>query len=426
MFENASKNYKAKKSLLADNNLTENDYVLPDFSTASVSKIKVETADIPLNLNYWEDIARKVSKEFEDYPKITGSGVSASIIKTTSYYLNSEGTEYDYPMNIVNLEIFATANDSNNIGREKSLNYTGRFIEDIPTLDSLKKACHLLVDLLTKEVANKSLNESYSGPIMFEKRAASNVLLSSLFSNNGLIAQRKPLNMQGYNFHIPTQPESNSIESKIGQQVVSKQLTVKSLSKLKNYKGIELWGHFNVDAEGVVPPDELTLIENGTLKTLLNDRVPTFAVKKSNGHSRINGIWGNSLSPGVLQVTANNNMPVKNMKQKLIQLAKENGNDFCFIVREHPLSSEKQTYKVNLENGNETLVNTGRIKSVKMKDLKNKVIFSDNEQVVNLVNRGIFTSVISPDALIVKNLEVYPIRNSFKNKPSVVKNPLAN
>ena len=425
MIKNATKSYKAKKTFLEHNNIGREDYLIPDYSQAPVEKLKAEDVNIEFDVAYWENIARSVSKVFAGYPEVTGSGVSASIMKTTSYFSNSEGTEYTSPNSLVNFEIYAVVNDSNNNACDKTISFTGRLVKDLPSTDSLKRTCHHLVSLLKKEIKTERLEESYSGPVLFENEAASRLLLNTFFSHNGLIAKREPLNARGYDFQMPTEPESNSTEAKMGKKIVAEHITVKSLPKLKKYQGIELWGSFDFDGEGVVPADELTLIENGTLKMLLNDRVPTFASKKSTGHNRSKGLWGNSIDPGVLQVIAKNNISSKAMKQELIKLAKENGNDYCFIVRKQPNGTQRMVYKVNLENGKETLMNTGRIGSIKLKDLKNKVLFSDKEQVKNIARGGIFTSVISSDALIVKDFDIHSLRKSKPSKPSAVENPVA-
>ncbi|WP_075590270.1 metallopeptidase TldD-related protein [Labilibacter marinus] len=424
MYENASKSYKAKKAFLEDNNLTKEDYVLPDYSAAPVVNMELPQKQLEVDLPYWEDAARRISAVFVDYPEITTSNTEFSFMQSTSYFINSEGTSYTYPNTLVNIDIQAALNDTINNTVQKSISYTGLSIDDIPSVDSLMQASHQLVQLLKDEKEREALKEAYNGPILFEGLAASELLLNTFFSYNGLIAQREALNYQGYDFRLPTEPESNSMEAKIGKKVVAESITVKSLSNLKNYNNKKLWGAFEIDGEGVVPPEELTLIEDGILKTLLNDRVPSFGVKESNGHNRINSLWGNQVFPGVLKIESNEAIAKNKMKDELIALAKENENDYCFIVRESEELNDQFVYQVNVNTGEEKLISTGRVSNVKMKDLKKKVIFSDNEEAYNITRGTMLSSVISPDAIIVKDMDISAIRPGRKNKAAVVASPL--
>src|SRR6185436_20550345 len=107
----------------------------------------------------------------------------------------------------------------------------------------------------------------YSGPVLFIGQAVGEVMASLLFGRESLMANNNLDVEKGARFE-----NTSSLENRIGKVIVSESMNVKAKPKLKTFDGVELMGSFEIDDEGVTPPNELTLIEKGVLKTLLNDR----------------------------------------------------------------------------------------------------------------------------------------------------------
>lgn len=223
---------------------------------------------------------------------------------------------------------------------------------------------------------------------------------------------------------MPTEPENNSLESKLNKKVISENISIESLSHLKVFNGQKLLGSFEIDAEGVVPPSELVLVKDGILKTLLNSRTPSFGVENSNGHNRMSSFGGSSVGPGVVKVSVKESMAKDKMKQKLIHMAKENGNEYCFIIRALPHVNDNRVYRVDVNTGKETLVNTGRVGGLDMNDLKEDMYFSEVLAAYNVLQGEGFVSVICPDAMIVKEIDIVSDQPSQKKKETIAKSPL--
>ena len=103
---------------------------------------------------------------------------------------------------------------------------------------------------------------------------------------------------------------------------------------MKAYQGTELTGNFEVDAEGIVPPAELLLVKNGILVNQLNGRTPTKDVPNSNGHMRGSLYGGKMIAPGILDMEVTEGaLTNAELKQKLIQLAKEDNLEYAYILR---------------------------------------------------------------------------------------------
>jgi hypothetical protein len=78
-----------------------------------------------------------------------------------------------------------------------------------------------------------------------------------------------------------------------------------------------------------MPARDVTLIENGILKNLLTSRTPVKGVEpQSNGHGR-----GGAAVPSVVKVISTNKKTHEQLKQQLIDAAKEEGLEFGYIVK---------------------------------------------------------------------------------------------
>lgn len=84
-------------------------------------------------------------------------------------------------------------------------------------------------------------------------------------NQGGLFAYRKAIG----------QPAGRTLEGRIGRKIVDNRLTVKNYTTLDKYNGIPLLGAYEIDAEGVVPEKEMTLVDKGILRQMLNGRVPS-------------------------------------------------------------------------------------------------------------------------------------------------------
>jgi hypothetical protein len=182
-----------------------------------------------------------------------------------------------------------------------------------------------------------------------------------------------------------------------------------------------LIGDFAVDAEGVVPDDSLILVEDGFLKSLLNNRTPSHTITKSNGYNRFAvgaGSFSRGLAPGIVTITSPNTQPADSLKATLLSLAKEEGMKYAILAK--PAKGIKATikpvnfYKVDLASGEETLIRSVMNVEFPENPLR-KMIGIGNEQVVqNMMdggsygqgNTGFPVSIIAPDAVLIEEFKM--------------------
>ena len=132
----------------------------------------------------------------------------------------------------------------------------------------MKQHAQLLADYLVKLKDAKVETEAYSGPVMLYQQVVASAFGATLFGGStALVANREPL-VNGFSKKLTVQ-SSGSIELKLGKRIVSKDISVVLKPHIRYFQKVGLLGSYDVDGEGVVPPDELVLVNNGVLKNLM-------------------------------------------------------------------------------------------------------------------------------------------------------------
>ena len=86
-------------------------------------------------------------------------------------------------------------------------------------------------------------------------------------------------------------------------------------------------GAYTVDDEGIAAQDVI-LVENGKLATLLTSRTPQKNLLQSNGHGR-----GGTVQAGVFQLRSAQPVGASELKKKYLELLKTQDKTFGYIVR---------------------------------------------------------------------------------------------
>jgi len=440
VFQSAARTYNNKMGLIGHKQLDESLLEIPDFSPAPAVKLAIidSSAEI-IDFKVIEGKARELSLLFNDFPEIYNSGVTFSFFESTVYFLNSEGTQIQFPWNIVSLTIQAgtMANDSERLNR--TLSYIAKSVKELPDEKELEKDIRKLIDnLLTLKDANR-FEDEYTGPVLMIGETAAESLEKFLFSgSDALIAYRETLESSNQ-MNMYYEYNDNSLQSKINKLVVSKDLTVTAMPFMSEYNNIPLLGHYKVDAEGVVPPEKLVLVENGIIKTLLNGRTPSRHVPESNGHMRFDynfrGLT-NQVGPGVIMITSNTTHPIDALKKELIGKAAEMGLDYAIIIRSLDVGGSDKPYnyfKVNVADGTEEMIRAARLKSMTLQALRRNPQFSDQMMVHNTLLStgnngkglsGIPSSFILPDAMLLEELELESFRKPLTSMLPIIENPV--
>jgi predicted Zn-dependent protease len=466
VYKDAAEQFARKLATIKQQVLSQQESECADFTRAEVVRSIEPPREFNIKIADWENIARELSATFSEYPDIFASKVRIYFYRGDEYFINSEGSETIKPLTLAAIQITALtqALDGKNLGDH--LLYYQNIPDELPTrkkiVEEIKKMAENLIDLRSAPV----FDDYYTGPVLFEGQAVAELFIQRFFSQvNGLLAFRKPLASDKHTQFFLNRNIGETLDKRTGKRIIGKELTIKALPGLKEFAAKDLIGHYRIDAEGVQPSGEVILVENGILKTFLNNRVPTMTVKSSNGHQRsiIGRVSVNQIStgPSVIMVHSSHPVSEKKLKQELLQLAKEEGLEYALIIKkikspvdcsdlsldlsrqsfgrspsnEQPVAQPIYLAKININSGKEELVRCADFSGISIAALRQMGGIAKSQVVYNTlapVNQygridnwsGIPASFIVPGMLLLKELEVKTEEREYTSKLPVVSNPL--
>lgn len=444
-YKRAAEVYSKKESALK--NKMRKDSIEDYLQIAPETFIQAKEIPIP-SLSEIENICKQTSALFRDYPDIFNSSASYQFLPQTIYYLNSEGRKYVKNEMFAGLEICAISQAKDGMPISNFYSVYGKTPSDLPALDSLLKATRILAKTTSDMLEADILEDSYSGPIIFEGQAAAEVFAQAFAPH--LVAQRSPLTAQG----VQTSELYGAFQSKIGGRVLPEFLSIDASPLKEKFGKTTLIGSFNLDDEGVLSQN-VNLVKEGYLKSLVSSRTPIKRIRQSNGHFRMGAPMFAVLE---LNSDKSHSFTPKELKEKMLKLCKDRELPFGIIVRkamntnilytgiyrlsqgDFPISRQQNTiplvevYKV-FPDGTEKLLRGTELKQITQQSFKEIINASNNYYALNFLAPAVVSTFISggrsylPASIITGDLlfedgEIKAINDDF-NKPPFLKNPIS-
>lgn len=440
-----------KRSSLKNINVTDQ---LPDFSKAAPATDVLPIHRNPVNEALWKDRVVKLSAIFAGYPLVIGSGVEMQESQSTDYLVNSEGTVLRTPENLAYVRVRAYALTSDGAQVQDAEVFQAFEANALPSESDLRRGVAELANNVTA-LARAPLGEGYSGPVLFEARAAAQ-LFGQLLGDN-LKITRKPIVDPGRT--APYRP--SELENRLGSRILPEWMDVVDDPTQTEWRGHTLLGHYLFDMEGVAPKP-LPIVDKGVFKSFFLTRTPMLkGVVGSNGHARMPGAFGaRETGMGNLFVRATQTIAAPDLKKKLIELCKQRNKPYGMLVRklDYPSSASVEEFRrmaaamaqssgntrpVSLPllvyrvypDGREELVRNLRFRGLSTRSFKDILAASDENYVFNfidsnapfaLMGAGTFvttSSVIAP-AILFDEVEFEPVQEDVPKPPIVPPPPL--
>jgi len=311
----------AKKKAAAQNRAADTDPI-PDFSRETPAQTYRPAVPAVPKLRAWLEDVKTISGVFLKYPDIDSSSVSISESQGMRYFLNSEGFKVIEPIRAVSISVGASAQATDGAALRDSFDRTGRTVDDLPTAADLVAQTEKLASSLTAQRLAK-IGEEYTGPVLVEGQASPALMSTTLVPL--FLSQRAPEmeSMGGAQPRFPSPPFLN----RIGARVLPDSFSVNDTPSVEKFGGSVVMGAYAVDDEGI-PAQDVALVKDGRLLTLLTGRTPQKNLLKSNGHGRT----GNAQA-GVFQMESSKAVPASELKPKYLELLKQQSRPFGYIIR---------------------------------------------------------------------------------------------
>lgn len=409
----------AKEAFLKANPLTPEEEKLADLEKVP-SIHKIIDAKAPYNINQaaLESMVREVSSVFKNYKNIYNSMVVVTGLGMDIYKQTTDDVTLKQPLSYVNFFARAYVLTQEGVKIEDSFSLLAERPDELPSVEELKKKVTAFADNLMQLKEAAAVDEFYSGPVLFEDAACSAIFTNNLLNNSGLFAFRKPANNQNQSH--------KTLDDRIGRKIIDNRISIKNYTTLDKYNGTPLLGAYSIDAEGIIPAKEMTLVDQGILKGMLNGSIPSLKTPHSTGSSRYMLTNNNivyTTAPGTIHIQVEKGLKQDKMKKALLKAAKEEGLDYAYIVRKIG-GNASQFYRVNVKDGSEKLVRFGDISPIGLSKIKRVLEISSEEKVANYVLNGqVLSSLIYPSSILLEDIEISK-RPVKAEKEPVLKFPL--
>ncbi len=425
-------------------NLTQSEQ-LSDFAHAEPVQAVHDFKPLTIDENAWSDKVRSLSDIFSQFPDVRDSRVDLEATEGGYYLENSEGTQVKEPESVTVLRVRATAQAPDGMTVRDAVTFHSLDAAHMPGDAELRRGITAVAQNVTA-LAHAPRGEDYSGPVLFEGAAGAQIFAEVLGKN--LTLSRRPV-MDGGRGGGGVAGE---FEGRMGSRILPDSFTVVDDPVQSEWRGRALFGHYEVDREGVTAKP-IRLVEKGVLKNFLLTRQPVRGFEGSNGRARLPGGYGaNYATFSNLFVSSTETMPAGDMKKKLIELIQSRSKPYGILVRRmdfpstgsvdeirrllassqgsgRPVSAPILVYKV-FPDGREEMVRGLHFRGFNAKSLKDILAtgddnvtfeFMDNAAPFALVGAASFTTevcVVAP-SILIDDLELHPVEDELPKLPVV-------
>lgn len=286
----------------------------PDFSQEKPSTDVEEAHPLPFpEPRAWEDLARRYSASFRQYPQVEQSGVLLLADRTKTYLVSTEGTKVVTADAIfrVMIEAEARADDGMQLMRVETFQFSdpAKMPSEAQIAASARKMASDL-DMLRKA----PLAEPYMGPALLSGRAA------AVFFHEVLGHRVEGQRQRG-------REEGQTFTKKINEKIMPEFLSVTDDPTLRTLAGTELSGWYRYDDEGI-PAARVEVVKDGVLKNFLMGRLPVKNFSNSNGHGRAQAGQMPVGRQGNLIVTSSRTTPDAQLRARFLEEIKMQGKAY--------------------------------------------------------------------------------------------------
>jgi predicted Zn-dependent protease len=286
----------------------------PDFSEERPSTY-IETTPSPAfpEQKAWQELARRYSAYFRQYPQVEESVVFLTAVKSHSYLVSTEGTKIvtaDATFRIM-IQAETRADDGMQLMRVETFQFSdpSKVPSDAEVAASVKKMAGDLSALRAAPLA-----EPYSGPALLSGRAA------AVFFHEVLGHRVEGQRQRG-------REEGQTFTKKVNERILPEFLSVTDDPTLHTVAGTELSGSYRYDDEGI-PAARVEVVKDGILKNFLMGRLPVKDFSTSNGHGRAQAGLMPVGRQGNLIVTSSKTIPDAQLRARFIDEIKKQGKPY--------------------------------------------------------------------------------------------------
>lgn len=403
-YKNALTGYTEKQAALK-NVETEND--LADFSQEKASQSLRDLTRPELDANKWKQMLRSTSDLFRSDPTLENSSAYLSFRVLNRYFVNTEGTVTRSGRTMYTYLFSGSTQADDGMRIERSHGWVVTRPEELPKQDEIQTEARKLIATFSALKKAPLVEDDYRGPVLFSADAA-----TSLFER--LIVP----NILGIRPDLGNPARTNGeFASYYKQRVLPDFFTVVDDPSAREIDHQSLAGSYDVDDEGVAA-QTVSVIDKGVLTNYLLGRSPIRDFPHSNGHGRTALAGAPRPQISNLIFKAANGLSFDQLKQKLMQMCKDQGRPYGYYVETTgPQLSPRLLWRVYVSDGHMELVRGAVFKQLDTRALRSDVVAAGNDTYVYNRAEPLPSSIVGP-SILFGELEIQRANRTREKLPT--------
>jgi hypothetical protein len=412
-YKGAVETLTRKRAYLEQKNIEDRP---PDYTLAGPVVQLQPRADFVFEEDLWAANLKRISARFRRYPDVQDSDVRLTVGAINRYIVDSEGTRLRVADTGVLLLLSAELQAEDGMRLSDTRTYGGYSLDDIPPIERIESDLDALC-LSLAQVAAAPVLEEYTGPVLFDGRAAPQVFASLLAP--GVAGRPDPIGSR-------RSSREHALDKRLGKRILPRTFQVYDDPTVKRFEDQPLFGWYQYDDEGT-PARRVDLVIDGILETQLMARAPTKKITGTTGHGRARRLGAiPQATAGNLFVSCNEGLADSELRQAFLEVCRDEGLDFGLRVTGlrgvsvGGLSDPVVVCKVYVDDGREELARGLEFKPVEVRSLR-KILAAGRKQHLHNYIAGPGRAVVAP-AVVFEELELAKIEEEFDKLP-ILKSP---
>jgi hypothetical protein len=402
-YKRASEAFSNKKAALKQLNVEQ---PVDDFAKADPAVSIGPTVKLEVEPAKWTKMLESATSLYKSDPQIQSLIASLSFTVLSQYFVNSEGTVTRRGSEHYQIILSASEQASDGMRLERSPQFTGNRIEELPTPEKFQQDAVKLVADMKKLREAPVVDEEYRGPVLFSNDAATDMFFDLVVPN---VLGRRP---------APGRPARTvgAFASSWRARILPNFMSVVDDPTVEKFAGHGLGGSYKVDDEGV-PAGPVTVVDKGTLVNYLIGRVPIRDFPVSNGHGRASGNGSTAPAPGNLFFRPATTSTREELKKQLLDECRTRGLKYGYFVDTlGPRLAPRMLFRVWADDGHEELVRGAVFNELDVRALRSDLVAAGDDPLVSNRTGLPFMTIVSPSVLF-DELEVKRADNTKEKLP---------
>ena len=387
---------------------------LPDFSAEKPVESVHDLAKLGVDLDKWKQMLRSTSNLFRRDPGLESSEASLHFRVLNRYFVNSEGTVTRNGDTVFTYAFDGSMQAPDGMRIERSHAFVVSNADELPKVEEIQKEAQKMIGTFDALSKAPLVEDDYHGPVLFSADAAT-ALFERLIVGNILGVRPEIGN---------TARVRGDFASYYKSRVLPDFFTVVDDPNPQKIAGTTLIGSYVVDDEGV-KAEPVTVIDKGILTNYLMGREPIKDFLHSNGHGRTALFGAPRPEISNLIFKASTGVPFEELKNKLIQMCKDQGRPYGYYVETTGLRlAPRLLWRVYVNDGHMELVRGAVINQLDTRTLRSDIVAAGNDEYIYNRVEPLSSTIVAP-SLLFDELEIQRANRTREKLPEYPAPPLS-